>query len=210
VFTDMRHNYAYTAQLALTHLGAPVAAEIAAHPSIYNPAPSKQLVLIAPPANKAPTTGRQTRTRRNSIGRRKPLLSPGPSITPNKRAAATTCIALAANSALPTWKRASPSTSAMSGSLHCYAGVSLVYREKPMSYFVATATRPVACTPVTIAGDIARCKRRPVRSSAAYPAPETGAPTDVPYGALLRDTLAALRADREHIAGCKPCCCPAP
>ncbi len=61
VFTDMRHNYAYTAQLALTHLGAPVAAEIAAHPSIYNPAPSKQLVLIAPPAHKAPTTGRQTR-----------------------------------------------------------------------------------------------------------------------------------------------------
>lgn len=55
VFTDTDHDYAYTATLALKHLAAPVAREIAAHPSIYtHPAPGAQLALIAadtpPPA----------------------------------------------------------------------------------------------------------------------------------------------------------------
>jgi len=48
VFTDTRHDYAQTAKLALTHLAAPIAAEIAAHPSIYTrPAAGRQLALIA-------------------------------------------------------------------------------------------------------------------------------------------------------------------
>ncbi|HNT78450.1 MAG TPA: hypothetical protein PKH77_25850 [Anaerolineae bacterium] len=70
-----------------------------------------------------------------------------------------------------------------------------------MSYFIATATKPVACTPVTIAADIATVQT-PVGAVNVPRAllRETGDPTDVPYGALLRDTLAALRADREHIA----------
>ena len=70
-----------------------------------------------------------------------------------------------------------------------------------MSYFIATATRAVTCTPVAIAADVATVQTQ--AGAAQIPRSllrQTGDPTDVPYGALLRATLALLRADQQRIA----------